>query len=319
MLKINETKVPLHSVMEFLDIMGIAGVDKNHQPLLHSSSDILGTKGKIEYQIQEFKVQNTGNIVDAGMFYYNYGKTNVQKNFQLKFCVTNQSYCSDKACNNCAALKLKKSKTDTVGIVSVQFSAAALTQIVKQSNPALPFKELLSFKRRDSFQKTLFLNCSLKDTLDKVINEKSLSGLNNIFINAQMQLLLMYTIETVISFEMCELLNCKFLSSEADREKVMKAREVLIDHLYDPITIKELSRKVAMNECYLKRGFKQMFGTTIFEFYQTERMQKARQLLYDDGKTVTDVAHILGYSSISHFSTAFKKQTGLKPCELLLR
>jgi len=28
---------------------------------------------------------------------------------------------------------------------------------------------------------------------------------------------------------------------------------------------------------------------------------------------------LLGYSSISHFSTAFKKHTGIKPCELLLR
>lgn len=305
--------------MDFLDIMDIAGLGNSYQPILQNSSGILGVKGKVEYQIQEYKIQNAEDIVDTGIFNYNYGKTSTQKNFQLKFCVTNQSYCSDKACNNCTALKLKKTKTDSVGIVSVQFSPAALTQIVKQSNPSLPFKELLSFKRKDSFQKTLFLNCNLKETLDKIINEKSLSGLNNIFINAQMQLLLMYTIETVISFEMCELLNCKFLSSEADREKVMKAREVLIDHIYDPITIKELSRKVAMNECYLKRGFKQLFGTTIFDFYQTERMQKARQLLYDEGKTVTDVAHILGYSSISHFSTAFKKQTGLKPCELLLK
>ena len=175
------------------------------------------------------------------------------------------------------------------------------------------------FKRKESFQKTLFLNCNLKDTLDKIINEKSLSGLNNIFINAQMQLLLMYTIETVISFEMCELLNCKFLSSEADREKVMKAREVLIDHIYDPITIKELSRKVAMNECYLKRGFKQLFGTTIFDFYQNQRMEHARFLLYEKGLSVSEVSAMLGYSSISHFSTAFKKHTGIKPCELLIR
>jgi len=35
--------------------------------------------------------------------------------------------------------------------------------------------------------------------------------------------------------------------------------------------------------------------------------------------SVTEVALFLGYSSISHFSTAFKKHTGLKPCELLFR
>jgi AraC-like DNA-binding protein len=114
-------------------------------------------------------------------------------------------------------------------------------------------------------------------------------------------------------------ITCKFLANEADRDKVAKAREILIQHIGEPITIKELSRKVAINECYLKKGFKEMFGTTIFDFYQSQRMEHAKYLLYEKGMSVTDVALILGYSSISHFSTAFKKHTGLKPCELLFR
>ena len=86
-----------------------------------------------------------------------------------------------------------------------------------------------------------------------------------------------------------------------------------------PITIKELSRKVAINECYLKKGFKEMFGTTIFDFYQSQRMEHAKYLLYEKGLSVTEVSMLLGYSSISHFSTPFKKHTRLKPCQLLLR
>ena len=62
-----------------------------------------------------------------------------------------------------------------------------------------------------------------------------------------------------------------------------------------------------------------MFGTTIFEFYQSQRMEHAKYLLYEQGQSVTEVSMMLGYSSISHFSTAFKKHTGLKPCELLFR
>ena len=76
---------------------------------------------------------------------------------------------------------------------------------------------------------------------------------------------------------------------------------------------------VAINECYLKKGFKEMFGTTIFDFYQNQRMEHARYLLYEKGLSVSEVSLLLGYSSISHFSTAFKKHTGLKPCELLIR
>jgi AraC-like DNA-binding protein len=112
---------------------------------------------------------------------------------------------------------------------------------------------------------------------------------------------------------------CKFLATEDGQEKILNARQILLKHIGDPLTIRELSRKVAINECYLKKGFKEMFGMTIFEFYQSQRMEHARYLLYEKGLNVTDVSVLLGYSSISHFSTAFKKHTGLKPCELLLR
>ncbi len=110
-----------------------------------------------------------------------------------------------------------------------------------------------------------------------------------------------------------------FLANEADREKIALAREILVQHICNPITIRALSRKAAINECYLKKGFKEMYGTTIFDFFQNQRMEHAKYLLYEKNLTVTEVADLLEYSSISHFSTAFKKHTGLKPCELLFR
>lgn len=44
-------------------------------------------------------------------------------------------------------------------------------------------------------------------------------------------------------------------------------------------------------------------------------MEHAKYLLYEKSLSVTDVSALLGYSSISHFSAAFKKHTGLKPCK----
>jgi AraC-like DNA-binding protein len=110
---------------------------------------------------------------------------------------------------------------------------------------------------------------------------------------------------------------CSFLSNNSEREKVLLAREILEEEFEQTVTIKELSRRVAINECYLKKGFKAMFGKTIHEFQQDLRISKAKRLLQTDGYTVSEVASILGYSSISHFSTAFKKATSMKPCELL--
>lgn len=111
---------------------------------------------------------------------------------------------------------------------------------------------------------------------------------------------------------------CSFLNSSNDqRDKVLLAREILEQEFDQVLSIKELSRRVAINECYLKKGFKAMFGKTINEYQQHLRIEEAKLLLQQEGQNVSSVAHVLGYSSISHFSAAFKRATNMKPCELL--
>jgi AraC-like DNA-binding protein len=120
-----------------------------------------------------------------------------------------------------------------------------------------------------------------------------------------------------IPFTICQVPACRFLSNESECDKIQEARRILDQNIDQPHTIRELARKVAMNECYLKKGFKTLVGKTIHEYQQHVRIEKAKELLQHQGRSVTDVANTLGYSSISHFSTAFKRVTGMKPCELL--
>jgi AraC-like DNA-binding protein len=118
-------------------------------------------------------------------------------------------------------------------------------------------------------------------------------------------------------FAPCPVPACRFLAHESEREKILKARDILDAHYDEKLTIKALARRVAMNECYLKKGFKTLTGSTIHEYIAARRIATAKHMLQAEGLSVTEVAAKLGYSSISHFSTAFKKATGLKPCELL--
>lgn len=109
---------------------------------------------------------------------------------------------------------------------------------------------------------------------------------------------------------------CKFLVKPVDKEKVYKARELILSRLNNPLTIPELSLEVGINQCYLKKGFKEIFGTTVYDFVQQQRMLKAKLLLTTTSFSVARIADEIGFSSMSNFSSAFKKYTGIFPSEL---
>ncbi|MEO7524706.1 MAG: AraC family transcriptional regulator [Ferruginibacter sp.] len=309
-----------------IDILSLA----YKQPFLYTDIEVLmdvvrNVPGSVHYSIKRYKKQPQWNMEDTGVLVYHYEKNNAAENYlELKFCVSGNVYCRQKQ-TECDYCKLNVSrgcieKVDSVDVLSFTFSPSYLNQFAKaHKTPVTLTDNVLSFTHTNSFSKILPLCGKTRMAIEALLNHTYTDTLENIFINAQTQILLLYSTDCMLGDKEETSFTCKFLANEADREKIIKAREILLQHIGEPITIKALSRKVAINECYLKKGFKEIFGTTIFDFYQSQRMEHAKYLLYDKGLSVTEVSLILGYSSISHFSTAFKKHTGIKPCELLLR
>ena len=279
--------------------------------------------GSVHYIINRYRKSPDVSIQETGMMVYNYNEKDQKAgNLELVFCMEGNRYCKakDEECNFCKHSKSHNCEelTDTIDVACFRFNSDHLSQFVKGLKTTSFSEDILNFKHTSSFSKTLPLCEKIRIVLKSLMNHTYSDSLENIFINAQTQMLLLYSMECM-GGEGVEDFACKFLANEADREKISLAREVLLQHIGEPLTIKELSRKAAINECYLKKGFKEMYGTTIFDFFQSQRMEHAKYLLYEKGLTVTEVSSSLGYSSISHFSTAFKKHTGIKPCELLFR
>ena len=280
--------------------------------------------GSVKYSIRRYVKPQNWMAEDTGMLRYHYEPNRPESNHvELRFCLTGNMYCHQ--LNDCSRCKTHattncQAKVDSVDMLSFVFNATFLTQFVRARQDHYTLSDdILSFRHTSSFSKIVPLCNRTRSVLEGVLNHNYTDSLENIYINAQTQILLLYGLDCMLGEKEIDTISCKFLANEAGRERIIKAREILIQHIGEPITIKELSRKVAINECYLKKGFKELFGTTIFDFYQSQRMEHAKYLLYEKGLSVTDVSLMLGYSSISHFSTAFKKHTGLKPCELLLR
>lgn len=289
--------------------------------LLHKVDKVV--PGSVTYSIRRYKKNTAWNLEDTGLLAYHYNENDSSQNLlELKFCVTGNVYCKEKQteCNNCRMNESLQciEKVESIDVLSFSFSPSYLQQFARSARQTKNFSEdVLSFRHNSSFSRALPLCGKTRTAIEALLNHTYTDSFENIFINAQMQILMLYSLECMIGEKEEQLFDCKFLSNEADREKIYKAREILLQHIGEPITIKALSRKVAINECYLKKGFKEIFGTTIFDFYQGQRMEHAKYLLKEKGLSVTEVSLMLGYSSISHFSTAFKKHTGIKPCELL--
>lgn len=76
---------------------------------------------------------------------------------------------------------------------------------------------------------------------------------------------------------------------------------------YRSITLKELSEKLGLSTRQTERFLRDCYGKTFRQKKEEARMSVAALLLMDKDLSITHVADNLGYSSIEHFATAFKK------------
>jgi AraC-like DNA-binding protein len=86
----------------------------------------------------------------------------------------------------------------------------------------------------------------------------------------------------------------------------------------NPPGLRELSHMCGVNEYKLKKGFRQLFGLSVYESLRKERMYKAKDMLNDSNLTVGIVSDTVGYTSISRFIDAFKNEFGITPGRFLL-
>ena len=98
-----------------------------------------------------------------------------------------------------------------------------------------------------------------------------------------------------------------------DIQAIYKVKEWMLEHLDKHATIEELAELANMSQSKLKRLFKQIFGNSIFSYFQNYRMQEATRMLKEEKLSVSEVGYQLGFSNLSHFSRIFEEHIGLKP------
>ena len=106
---------------------------------------------------------------------------------------------------------------------------------------------------------------------------------------------------------------CPFLVDEDNVAKIRRAKEIILNRMSEPPSLQQLADEIQLPINRLKEGFKQIYGDTVYSFLFDHKMEFARQLLATGSHNVNEVGLKVGYSTASHFISAFKKKYGTTP------
>ncbi len=102
-----------------------------------------------------------------------------------------------------------------------------------------------------------------------------------------------------------------------EKDRIHRARDILCRDLESPPRLSDLAHAVGTNHSRLNRGFREIYGTTVFGYLRRKRLIEARRLIEIEDASVTEAALCVGYNSISSFSRAFSAHFGSKPLSFL--
>jgi len=94
---------------------------------------------------------------------------------------------------------------------------------------------------------------------------------------------------------------------------MIKIRERIDNSVDDMDSVDELAKQAGMSLSKFKQLFRQIFGTTPYQYYLANRMEKAMELLESKSYAVSEVGFLVGYSNPSQFTKAFQKHFGTLP------
>ena len=153
----------------------------------------------------------------------------------------------------------------------------------------------------------------MKTLLYDVANCKRQGRVKRLFAEAKIVELLM------LRFEQYELLlNAEPEDSfkKIEIEKMYEARDIILSNPGTPCSLIDLAHRVGTNEFNLKKGFKRVFGTTVYKYWHNIRMERAKDLIVQGNRNISEIAYLVGYQHATHFTAAFKKHFGYIPKNL---
>lgn len=105
------------------------------------------------------------------------------------------------------------------------------------------------------------------------------------------------------------------IENEASNFIVNNAMNYIEDNYCKKITLTEVSEKCYVSQWHLSRLLNNVIGQSFSEILNNVRVSKAKRLLENPSLRIGDIAEMVGYADLSHFSRVFKKNVGISANE----
>lgn len=98
-----------------------------------------------------------------------------------------------------------------------------------------------------------------------------------------------------------------------DIECLHAAQKMILGDAARHYTVQQIAAASTLSPTKLKKGFKMVFGTGLFEYLETARFQKSKEMMADPNKSLKQISKAMGYKHQNNYSRAFKKRYGITP------
>ncbi len=153
--------------------------------------------------------------------------------------------------------------------------------------------------------------------INEIINCKWKGSFRKMFLESKVLELLLEQTHQILHYSTSNVNRKQEFNTVLD--KLHAAKDYLHSNFKSPLSLKAIAREIGTNEFTLKKGFKSIFGTTVFSYLHDIKMNEAHKMLLEKKCSVKEVSDYIGYKNAHHFTAAFKKKYGMKPSELLMK
>lgn len=101
----------------------------------------------------------------------------------------------------------------------------------------------------------------------------------------------------------------------SEDELVSRAIWLMQNELGGDLKLEKIVRELRIGQTRLVTLFKEKTGMSVMKYFKTLKLDRARQLIREEKYNFTEIAELLGYSSIHAFSRHFKHDTGMTPSD----